>query len=411
MKSARFAVQALKTAQGPEAQRLIEFTREHALDIIVMSKEFKKLIHPEKTLVLAPGRSPYFHSIALEEMGVKLFNFAFSGRAYSYSGLTRAQLVSYRSYLSGVGITPNLLYNDFDQLAVIDKISSGFTLKSLIYLFSHWQYENMNNTSLEIDKWQTNGAESNEYKVLANKMKAYRLPDSIFVSSSNHPCQIIELPPGNDKLHTCSYLAANSFPTLLPFYPHRSWETPPDQLNDWDHEYYLKACSATDLMRRLAKESLLISPATLSIFPKQQRGDKMFRHTSTTSQLDIGGLDKAKVLVELFNNAKRSQWTQATVGNTMCPDKFVRDMLAHIYQPRIDAAINELSFSEQEAEALLNKSLKVEYIGAVLIRIDFSQDKIDTSKYDQDHHGNGGAELAERVISALRQRDTNTCRM
>lgn len=413
MKSARLAVQVMKAAQGPDAQGLFEFTIDHALDIIAMSKAFIKIIQPEKTLVLAPGRSPYFHAIALEKMGVQSFSFAFSGRAYSYSGLTRAQVVSYRSYLSNVGITPNLLYDNFDQIAIIDKIGSGFTLKSLIYLFSHWQHENVNKMIVEIDQWQTNGAESNEYTVLAKKMKAYRLPDSIFVASSNHPCQIIELPPGNAMLRTCSYLAANSFPTLLPFYPHRSWETRPEQLIVQDQEYYLKACSATDLMKRLVKASSLTSPAALSIFHTQQRGDEMFRPTraDTNTQLDISGLDKAKVLVELFNNAKRSKWTQATIGNSMCPDEFVRDMLASIYQPQVDEAINKLELSVEEARLLLIKSFKVDYIGAVLIRIDFSREKIDTSLYDQDNHGNGGAELAETVISMLRQQEINSCKM
>ena len=40
-------------------------------------------------------------------------------------------------------------------------------------------------------------------------------------------------------------------------------------------------------------------------------------------QINITGLDKAKVLVALYNNAKNSKWTHLTIGSEMCPDPAV----------------------------------------------------------------------------------------
>lgn len=46
-----------------------------------------------------------------------------------------------------------------------------------------------------------------------------------------------------------------------------------------------------------------------------------------SKKIDIQSIDKAKLLVALFNNAKNSALTQSSIGNIICPDKFVRDML------------------------------------------------------------------------------------
>lgn len=119
--------------------------------------------------------------------------------------------------------------------------------------------------------------------------------------------------------------------------------------------------------------------------------------------LNISGLDKAKLLVALYNNAKDSRWTEASIGNSMCPDSFVRELIGHFYQPRIDAEIKKLELSEEIAQKLLASCSRVEYIGPVKIMIDFSTDTIDPAIYDRDNYGNGGARPAEDVVSGLRR--------
>lgn len=125
----------------------------------------------------------------------------------------------------------------------------------------------------------------------------------------------------------------------------------------------------------------------------------------------FSGLDKAKLLVALYDNAKNSKWTKATIGNTMCPDSFVRDMMSSFYQPKIEAEIKKLELSEEMAEKLLASNSQVDYVGSVLIKINFSSDKIDTAHYDKYNHGNGGAELAGDVVSELRAESSAYCRM
>lgn len=99
---------------------------------------------------------------------------------------------------------------------------------------------------------------------------------------------------------------------------------------------------------------------------------------------DITGLNKAAVLVALYDNAKNSNWTKATISNI----------------PFL--AAQKLELNTEKAQQLLAANSRIDYIGAVLIKIDFSGNTIDTSSYDKDHHGNGGAKLAVTVISAMR---------
>lgn len=126
---------------------------------------------------------------------------------------------------------------------------------------------------------------------------------------------------------------------------------------------------------------------------------------------DISGLDKAKLLVALYDNAKNSKWTKATIGNIMCPDSFVCDMMSSVYQPKIEAKIKKLELTEEMAEKLLASSSQVDYVGPVLININFSGDEIDTTSYDKYNHGKGGAELAGDVVSELRAESSASCRM
>jgi hypothetical protein len=120
-------------------------------------------------------------------------------------------------------------------------------------------------------------------------------------------------------------------------------------------------------------------------------------------KIDITGLNKAQLLVALYNNAKTSEWTKATIGNEICPDEFVRNMHKDIFQPRIDKRIQELSLTEEDANQLLNsKRNQIDYIGPVCIKINLSGNEIDTEWYDKTHNKNGGAELAEIVVTKLK---------
>ncbi len=115
-------------------------------------------------------------------------------------------------------------------------------------------------------------------------------------------------------------------------------------------------------------------------------------------KINIIGLNKAKILVALFENAKKSKWTEATIGNTMCQDASVRSMMSDIYQPRINDEIKKLELTEDAATQLLSSCSSIDYVGPVLISIDFSTDIIDTNIYDRNNHKNGGCKSAEDVI-------------
>jgi len=126
----------------------------------------------------------------------------------------------------------------------------------------------------------------------------------------------------------------------------------------------------------------------------------MFRPLNSKN-VDIHGIDKSKLLIELFNNAKKSKWTKATIGNEMCPDEFVQDMLAHIYQPQIQEKINQLHLSEERSKSLLESSGYVDYIGPVAIKIDFSKDTIDVAQYDE-LHKQSNISSAKDLVNSLK---------
>ena len=126
-------------------------------------------------------------------------------------------------------------------------------------------------------------------------------------------------------------------------------------------------------------------------------------------KLDITGLNKAQLLVALYNNAKNSVWTQATIGNKLCPDEFVLSMLKDTFQPEIDAQIKGLNLTEKEADELLAYGDKIGYIGPVLIKMNLSGNEVDTTRYDKDHRCSDGGtpELAKNIIAQLRAGNTN----
>ncbi|WP_419418539.1 hypothetical protein ACNVED_08210 [Legionella sp. D16C41] len=108
---------------------------------------------------------------------------------------------------------------------------------------------------------------------------------------------------------------------------------------------------------------------------------------------DISGLDKAKLLIALYDNAKNSAWTKGTLRN----------------MPFLSG--QKLELSEEKARQLLSNNSYIDYVGPVLIKTSFSGDTIDTSSYDRDHHGNGGAKLAGDVISELRVEHSASCKI
>jgi hypothetical protein len=64
--------------------------------------------------------------------------------------------------------------------------------------------------------------------------------------------------------------------------------------------------------------------------------------------LNTLGIEKHKLLIALFNNAKRSKWTEATVGNSVCPDPFVRSLPIFLtaYKSQIAESIDNLNLTE-----------------------------------------------------------------
>lgn len=84
---------------------------------------------------------------------------------------------------------------------------------------------------------------------------------------------------------------------------------------------------------------------------------------------NISGLDKVKLLIALYDNAKNSAWTKGTLRN----------------MPFLSG--QKLELSEDKARQLLDSNSYIDYVGPVLIKTSFSDDIIDTTSYDKDHHG------------------------
>ncbi len=232
-----------------------KFTTEYADLIFLHSKQIAKLINPEKTIILAPGRSPYFHAIALNQLGVKTFNFAFSSYVYCYNEVpTKEQILAYRQYLTTLGLQPELLYNTENEIVVLDIVISGTTIDSLIFFFSHWQYE-VTMGSMSPNEWAKNGKSFDEYQQLERKIKGFRIPSSIFTLDHHIP-PIIDLPDIHDTVNIAADLGANTFPVTIPHYSFYSWNTHPNDLLPTESKYYQDAIEAKIIMENCCRSQL-----------------------------------------------------------------------------------------------------------------------------------------------------------
>jgi hypothetical protein len=119
-------------------------------------------------------------------------------------------------------------------------------------------------------------------------------------------------------------------------------------------------------------------------------------------KININGLDKVKVLMALYDNAKKSTYTQESIANSLWPDEFIFKQNRAYFQPKVDTAISTLELTEEGARVWLADPYRLSSIGLVSIKIDFSNDDIDTTSYDEDHQAKGGAKLALDIINALR---------
>jgi hypothetical protein len=115
------------------------------------------------------------------------------------------------------------------------------------------------------------------------------------------------------------------------------------------------------------------------------------------------GIVKHILLLALFNNAKKSKWTEATIRNLICTDEFVRKLpiFTTTYGPQIADKINKINLSEENAIAILKSNSRVDYIDEVGIKIDFSGDIIDVGQYESMHKESDGVLSVEDVIKSL----------
>jgi hypothetical protein len=115
------------------------------------------------------------------------------------------------------------------------------------------------------------------------------------------------------------------------------------------------------------------------------------------------GIEKHILLLALFNNAKKSKWTEGTIGSLICPDEFVRNsaIFLNAYGAQIADKINNLSLSEENAKAILKSGSRVDYINEVGIKIDFSGDTIDVGHYELMHKKSDVVLSVEDLIESL----------
>lgn len=102
----------------------------------------------------------------------------------------------------------------------------------------------------------------------------------------------------------------------------------------------------------------------------------------------IRGLNKAEVLLALYNNAKTS-WHTQLIETTLF---FLNS-----------------SLNEAEAQELLERNPKINCIGSVGIYIDFSGDTIDIETYDNRYYEQGTARSAADVIMEYSFMTTGYC--
>lgn len=104
---------------------------------------------------------------------------------------------------------------------------------------------------------------------------------------------------------------------------------------------------------------------------------------------DITGLDKANLLVALYNNAKNSAWTKATLRS------------------RPFSNMKQTELTKEIALEILDEGSLVQYVGAVFIYISFFNNIIDTECYDREHYNKGNAKSAQDVIALMRDEMTS----
>lgn len=110
---------------------------------------------------------------------------------------------------------------------------------------------------------------------------------------------------------------------------------------------------------------------------------------------------KAKVLVALYNNAKTSQRTRQVIFFTKVPDPYLFNTIGDLYKKEIDDEIKSLNLDLPQAILILKKRSYVDYLGPVEIKIDFSQDNIDTTFYDKAHCQENSVKSAAVIINDI----------
>lgn len=90
---------------------------------------------------------------------------------------------------------------------------------------------------------------------------------------------------------------------------------------------------------------------------------------------DINGLDRAELLVRLFENAKKSVFSKLYFSMWLVTNDDSDDI----------KTIDDLTLSKGEARNLLSKSLKLANVNHIAIDINFMGIEIDINAYDQTH--------------------------
>ncbi|MAZ38990.1 MAG: hypothetical protein CMF49_02635 [Legionellales bacterium] len=107
--------------------------------------------------------------------------------------------------------------------------------------------------------------------------------------------------------------------------------------------------------------------------------------------IDISGLDKAQVLIALFNNAKHSTHCWDTIGSMFCSEDSMRrnSAVKDFYDEKINAVLQTVNLTYEEASTLIKKTSVIKdkvYIKHVKLPIDFREDIIDCTEYNKMHH-------------------------
>ncbi|WP_133137970.1 hypothetical protein [Legionella rowbothamii] len=108
------------------------------------------------------------------------------------------------------------------------------------------------------------------------------------------------------------------------------------------------------------------------------------KNPTPISKVDISGLDKGAILVALVNNAKTSRSVSYILSQFSSQD--LKD-----------------SFTINEANELLKKNKRIDYVGPVGIKMNFEEDTLFVKEYDKRHCLPGSKCLsAYEVINKLR---------